>query len=189
MKNAIALTGGVATGKSSAARLLKARGFNTIDADTISRELFGEYATAIEAVFKTLDRAEIARRIFSNERDRAELEAILHPPIRRKIFAECQELERLGKRYFADIPLFFEKRSEYSTIGDALLIYAPRDTQIKRLVSDRNLSEADATARLNAQIPIDEKRALAAWVIDNDGDFNDLSERIDRFIATITGNP
>jgi dephospho-CoA kinase len=184
MKNAIALTGGVATGKSSAALLLVERGFNVIDADKISRELFAKFASEIEAVFATRDRAAIAKRIFSDEGDRAKLEAILHPPIRAQIFAESQKLERLNRRYFVDIPLFFEKRGEYP-IDDSLLIYAPRSTQLRRLTRDRGLSEADAAARINAQIPIDEKRAPSKWIIDNDGSLDDLRAQIDRFVAEI----
>ncbi|MDR2152249.1 MAG: dephospho-CoA kinase [Helicobacteraceae bacterium] len=181
MKNAIVLTGGVASGKSSAARFLRARGFDVIDADAISRELFREFSEAIEAVFGTLDRAAIAKRVFANRNDRARLEAILHPPIRERIFAESRELDGSGKRYFVDIPLFFENKDQYP-IDDVLLIYAPRSTQLKRLMRDRGVSEQSAIAMIDAQIPIDEKKKAAKWVIDNDGDLDDLRLQIDRFL-------
>ncbi|MDR0664425.1 MAG: dephospho-CoA kinase [Helicobacteraceae bacterium] len=186
MKNAIVLTGGVASGKSSAARFLKERGFNVIDADEIARALFVEFSKKIEAVFGTLDRAAIAKRIFSDKNERAKLEAILHPPIRARVFAESEKLEKLNKRYFIDVPLFFEKRDEYP-IDDVLLIYAPRSTQLKRLIGERKIGELDALAMIDAQIPIDEKKKNAKWIIDNDGDLDRLRDQIDRFIETEIG--
>ncbi|MDR1451197.1 MAG: dephospho-CoA kinase [Helicobacteraceae bacterium] len=186
MKNAIAIAGGIATGKSSAVKLLIERGFDAIDADQIARERFYEQAKTIEAVFGALDRATIAARIFSDKAERKKLEDILHPLIRETIFTKSEELERLGRRYFIDIPLFFENRASYP-ISDVLLIYAPRATQIQRLIRDRKMSEADANARVGAQIPIDDKQKAATWIIRNDKDFDNLREQIERFVKTIQG--
>jgi dephospho-CoA kinase len=187
MKNAIVLTGGIATGKSTAANMLIDRGFRVIDADKISREKFAERAEAIKAIFATLDRAQIAKRVFSNDGDRAKLEAILHPLIREQIFAEIDILEKFKQRYFVDIPLFFERRSEYP-IADVALVYAPREMQIQRLIADRSASESEAIARINAQKPIDEKREAATWIIDNSKDLPNLSREVDRFLEAINEN-
>ncbi|MDR2034278.1 MAG: dephospho-CoA kinase [Helicobacteraceae bacterium] len=186
MKNAIVLTGGIATGKSSALKLLKERGFSAIDADEISRERFAERSKEIEAVFGTLNRAEIGDHIFANPDLRAKLETILHPLIRKRIFEESDKLEALNRTYFIDIPLFFERQSEYP-IERSLLIYAPRQTQIARLVANRGLSNERAIARVDSQIPVEKKRELARWTIENVKDLAHLSREIDRFLKTAIG--
>ncbi|MDR1912415.1 MAG: dephospho-CoA kinase [Helicobacteraceae bacterium] len=183
MKNAIVLTGGIATGKSSALKLLKERGFSAIDADEISRERFAERSKEIEAVFGTLNRAEIGDRIFASADLRAKLEAILHPLIRERIFEESAKLEALNRTYFIDIPLFFERQNEYP-IERSLLIYAPRQTQIARLTANRGMSNERAIARIASQIPIEEKRKKAWRIIENVKDLAHLSREVDGFLKT-----
>ncbi|MDR3347750.1 MAG: dephospho-CoA kinase [Helicobacteraceae bacterium] len=181
---AIVITGGVATGKSTVAKALARRGFGVIDADVISHECFYERAGAIMGLFGTLDRAVISERVFASSADRAALEAILHPMIRERIFARATALEELGDRYFIDIPLFFEKKEDYP-IANAAVVYAPRQTQIDRLMSFRAMSKEVAEAMIGSQLPIDEKRKSARWAIDNSADMPHLTQQLEQFLRKI----
>jgi dephospho-CoA kinase len=172
---AVALTGGIATGKSTAGALLSLMGFRVIDADTIAHEVLQDHHAAIaehfgEAVVPDgiVDRKALGAIVFGDAQKRRELEAIVHPPIQAEIERRAREQDALGKPYLIDIPLFFE-RNAYP-IERSLVVYAPRETQLKRLMERDGLDEAAALQRLAAQEDIETKRAKATWVIDNSGD-------------------
>ena len=115
-KNAIALTGGIATGKSTVCNLLKLHGFLIIDADKIAHKLLDENSQKIEELFgkqyvengKVL-RKELGKIIFSNEENKLKLEALLHPLIFQEIEKEAKLFEEQNKPYIVDIPLFLKR--------------------------------------------------------------------------------
>ncbi|MDR2905114.1 MAG: dephospho-CoA kinase [Helicobacteraceae bacterium] len=185
ISHGIVVTGGIGSGKSEAANYLRSRGFALVDSDQISREVFAAKTGEIVSFFGTTDRKKIGARIFADDWDRAKLEALLHPEIRAKVWAQCLDLDRAGKPFFVDIPLYFENRADYGFLPRAILIYAPLETRIARLVHYRKMSEEEVFERIDAQIPLEEKRSLATWIIENDSTKDALRAELNTFISTI----
>ncbi|MFY4841528.1 dephospho-CoA kinase [Aliarcobacter butzleri] len=189
-KNAIALTGGISTGKSTVCNLLKLHGFLTIDADKIAHKLLDENSLKIEEMFgkeyvengKVL-RKELGKIIFSNEENKLKLEALLHPLIKEEIIKESKIYEEQNKPYFVDIPLFFEKM--HYPISKSLVIYTPKELQIQRLMKRDNIDEKEAKLKISNQMDIEEKRKLANIVIDNSKDLKHLQNEVERVIGEI----
>ncbi|MDN5077986.1 dephospho-CoA kinase [Aliarcobacter butzleri] len=189
-KNAIALTGGISTGKSTVCNLLKLHGFLTIDADKIAHKLLDENSSKIEEMFgkeyvengKVL-RKELGKIIFSNEENKLKLEALLHPLIKEEIIKESKIYEEQNKPYFVDIPLFFEKM--HYPISKSLVIYTPKELQIQRLMKRDNIDEKEAKLKISNQMDIEEKRKLANMVIDNSKDLKHLQNEVERVIGEI----
>ncbi|KLE02805.1 dephospho-CoA kinase [Aliarcobacter butzleri] len=189
-KNAIALTGGISTGKSTVCNLLKLHGFLTIDADKIAHKLLDENSSKIEEMFgkeyvengKVL-RKELGKIIFSNEENKLKLEALLHPLIKEEIIKESKIYEEQNKPYFVDIPLFFEKM--HYPISKSLVIYTPKELQIQRLMKRDNIDEKEAKLKISNQMDIEEKRKLANIVIDNSKDLKHLQDEVERVIGEI----
>lgn len=189
-KNAIALTGGISTGKSTVCNLLKLHGFLTIDADKIAHKLLDENSSKIEEMFgkeyvengKVL-RKELGKIIFSNEENKLKLEELLHPLIKEEIIKESKIYEEQNKPYFVDIPLFFEKM--HYPISKSLVIYTPKELQIQRLMKRDNIDEKEAKLKISNQMDIEEKRKLANIVIDNSKDLKHLQNEVERVIGEI----
>ena len=189
-KNAIALTGGISTGKSTVCNLFKLHGFLTIDADVIAHKLLDENSSKIASMFgnqyvqdnKVL-RKELGKIIFSNEENKLKLEALLHPLIKEEIIKESKIFEEQNKPYFVDIPLFFEKMNY--PISKSLVIYTPKELQIQRLMKRDNIDENEAKLKISNQMDIEEKRKLANMVIDNSKDLKHLQAEVERIIGEI----
>ena len=189
-KNAIALTGGISTGKSTVCNLFKLHGFLTIDADKIAHRLLDENSHKIASMFgeqyvengKVL-RKELGKIIFSNEENKLKLEALLHPLIKEEIIKESKIFEEQNKPYFVDIPLFFEKM--HYPISKSLVIYTPKNLQIERLMKRDNISEEEAKLKISNQMDIEEKRKLADMVIDNSQNLKHLQNEVERIIGEI----
>ena len=189
-KNAIALTGGISTGKSTVCNLFKLHGFLTIDADVIAHRLLDENSNKISSMFgeryvqngKVL-RKELGKIIFSNEENKLKLEALLHPLIKEQIIKESKIFEEQNKPYFVDIPLFFEKMSY--PIPKSLVIYTPKELQIQRLMKRDNIDENEAKLKISNQMDIEEKRKLADMVIDNSQNLKHLQNEVERIIGEI----
>ncbi len=190
-KHAVALTGGIASGKSTVCNLLKLYGLRIIDADLIAREMLDKEAAEIAKLFGgeylregRVDRKALGRLVFSDEEARRVLENFLHPKIREEIIHQSREQDALKGPYIVDIPLFFETGSY--PIEEVVVVYAPRDIQKRRLMDREGLSEEEAEARLNAQMDIEEKRKRATWVIDNRGNLKELQRETERIFNEIT---
>jgi dephospho-CoA kinase len=177
----IGLTGGIATGKSTVDRMLAARGATVIDVDELARDAVRPGEPALDAIIErfgkdvlqadgTLDRARLGAIVFADADARHDLDRITHPRI-----AELTQ-ERIAAALdgdaplvVVDIPLLYENAREKMFDG-VLVVYAPVDVQVERLRERNGLDETAALQRLAAQLPVDEKRARATWVIDNSGD-------------------
>ena len=177
----IGLTGGIACGKSTVSKALRALGACIIDADALAHELsqpnqalFNAYVQrfgmAIVTAGGTLDRAAIARLIFTDPTMRAEVEQISHPLIRRAVEERLRMAEKEQKRAAVlDVPLLFE--AGWDALADEVWVVAlPPEEQLTRLLArDKTMSEVEARARIAAQMPLAEKCARADVVIDNSG--------------------
>lgn len=184
-KYAIALTGGIATGKSSAAAMLSSLGFHIIDADKIAHQILDEQQQAITDNFGKkfvvqgkVDRKSLGAVVFTDSTKRKKLEELLHPLIYKEIKRLSEQADALQKSYFVDIPLFFE--SERYSMAKSLVVYASKEQQLNRLMSRDGHNEEEALARIHTQISIEEKRKRASYVIDNSGTLAQLQKECER---------
>ena len=182
---AIALTGGIATGKSSAAKLFDAWGFEIIDLDTVAHQILDGQQEKISELFGAtcitggrVDRKALGKQVFSDREKRKKLEALLHPLIRQEAVRKAHILDAFGKPYLVDIPLFFELRSYPITCS--IIVYAPREIQLQRLMQRDGYSIQEATQRIDAQMNIETKKQQATFVIDNSGDLAQLKRECRR---------
>lgn len=189
-KYAIALTGGISTGKSTVCNLLKLHGYLTIDADKIAHKLLDEHHEEIEKLFgsqyvenKKVLRKKLGKIIFSNEQEKIKLEQFIHPLIAKEIEKESRIFENAKKPYFIDIPLFFEKMNY--PISKNVVVYTPKEIQIKRLMRRDNIDEEEAKLKISNQMDIEEKKQRANFVIDNSKNLIHLQDEVERIIGEI----
>lgn len=200
----IALSGGIGTGKSTVARLLAEAGAVVIDADAIVHELqapgspllaemTAAFGPEILDANGALDRARLADRVFRDPAERQRLNAIVHPRVGAEMARRSQEARSAGAPLIVlDIPLYFESRPRDRDAArggnDAtVLVYAPRAVQIERTVARDRCTRAEAERRIAAQLPIDDKRALADYVIDNGGGLADTERQVRDLVAKLVG--
>jgi dephospho-CoA kinase len=185
----VALTGGIATGKSHCLRRFAELGAPVIDADTLARDAVAPGTPGLDAVRArfgagilaadgTLDRAALGRVVFADARARAALEAIVHPEVYRRIREWFANLPAGTRVAIADIPLLYETGQEHDFDRVIVAACAPEE-QIRRIVARNRLSEADARARLAAQWPISEKIARASKVIWTDRGMSETDRQVD----------
>jgi len=187
---AIALTGSIATGKSTVASLLALNGMRIIDADTISHEILDASASWVEETFGSeylrlgkVDRTKLGSMIFSNDDAKKVLEEFLHPKIRAEILKRSEKQDRLKFPYLIDIPLFFENNSY--DIEESVVVFTPSDIQLERFMKRNGYSKEESLKRIAMQFPIEEKRDRATWVIDNSKNLKHLQQECEDFVAII----
>ncbi len=189
-KYAIALTGGIATGKSTVASLLALNGMRVIDADTISHEILQSSASWVKETFgeeyvlnSKVDRVKLGSLVFSNEDAKKTLEEFLHPKIRDEIRLRSEKQDKFEFPYLIDIPLFFEN-SAYD-IKESVVVYTPKEIQLERFMKRNGYSEEESLNRIASQMPIDEKKQKATWVIDNSKNLKHLQQEVEDFVEKI----
>ncbi len=187
---AIALTGGIATGKSTVASLMLLNGVRVIDADAISHKLLDEYALWVAETFGEkyivkgkVNRSELGKLIFSNLEKKELLEAFLHPKIRTEIELQSQKQDRFKFPYLIDIPLFFEKKGY--DIKESVVVYTPKEIQLERFMKRNGFSKEEALQRIASQMDIEEKKLLATYVIDNSKNLKHLQQECEDFVTVI----
>lgn len=131
-----------------------------------------------------VDRKKLGELVFKDTAKLAKLEALLHPKITAEILSQAQALEAKGKLYFVDIPLFFEGK-RYEFFDKVAVVYAPKDTLIARVMKRNGLDHAAAKHRVELQTDIEQKRAMADFVIDNGGDLAVLKAAVERFLKEL----
>ncbi len=186
-KYAIALTGGIATGKSTVASIMKLYGIAVIDADAIAHELLDLHHEKIAEMFGEefvrkgrVLRANLGKIIFSDEKKKKELEAFIHPLIREEIERRSLDFDAREFPYLIDIPLFFENGAY--DIKDSVVVYTPPQIQLERYMKRNGLSEEEAMVRINSQMSIDEKKKRSTWVIDNSKNLKHLQAECEAFV-------
>ena len=185
----IGLTGGIATGKSSAARLLEQHhGLPVLDADLYARQALEPGQPATEAVLErfgpgvvssggVVDRRALGAIVFNNQDERRWLEQLVHPIVRQRF---DQELVRLDTKpaVVLMIPLLFESGLE-ALCSETWLVDCDETQQLQRLMARDQLNEAEAQARMDAQWPLARKRSLADVLISNRGDAAALNAQLE----------
>ena len=191
----IALTGGIATGKSYVAGKIREAGVPIVDADVLSREVVAPGTPGLAAVRKrfgpdsvrrdgTMDRVRIAQIVFKDKRARLDLEAIIHPAVQKAIDEFFATLPKRTPFAVADIPLLFETGRE-KQFNAVVVVACPRDMQLQRLMERNKLSKEDAERRLSAQLPIDKKVEKATHVIRTDGTFEETDRQVAELIRKL----
>jgi dephospho-CoA kinase len=175
------LTGGIASGKSTVAKFFRQFGARIIDADEIARRVVQKGLPAWQGIVDQfgrqmlqadgqLDRRRLADAIFADSRQQQRLNAIVHPHVIRKTEAQLRKIAATHSDavVILDVPLLFEAQMD-KDLEEIIVVYVPESTQLKRLMQRDHLCEADAWARIRAQMPIEEKRRRATIIIDNSG--------------------
>lgn len=187
---AYALTGGIASGKSTVCSLLRIHGFTIIDADVIAKEVVENSIQEIRELFgkdimdgEKVDRNKLASLIFSSKIERKKLNDLVHPKIKQQIEEKAKELDKKEVPYIMDIPLFFESGKYECKMS--VVVYTPQEIQLQRLVQRESLSEDDAQKRVDSQMSIEEKRQKADWVIDNSKDLKYLQKEVEKFVEYV----
>ena len=189
----IGLTGGIASGKSTVAGMFAEHGAAVLSADEVAREVLAPGSPALEAVReafgpsvfhpdRTLDRAALGDRVFSDPEARRRLEAITHPPIRvriRQILADWRRAlpAQRPRIVLLEHPLLIEA-GHTDLIEGIILVAAQQTTQVARLTNVKRLTEEQAWARVRAQLPAEEKIPFADWVIDGEAPLPEVRRQV-----------
>jgi dephospho-CoA kinase len=189
----IGLTGGIATGKSTVARLLKERGAILIDLDRIAREVVEpgqpsllriteRFGQAVLQEDGMLDRKKLGAVVFADPAERKALEAIIHPAIRAvmKERMAYHEENSPDKLVVVDVPLLYESGLE-SYFQQIMVVYVPREEQLQRLLERDKLTVEEAQRRLQAQMDIEEKKRRADILINNSGSLADTELQVEGY--------
>ncbi|KAH8381327.1 hypothetical protein KR093_002673 [Drosophila rubida] len=184
----VAITGGIATGKSTVTKVFERNGIPIVDADKIAREIVEPGQPCwqkIRSVFgdevllpsKEINRAVLGRLIFENKELRGKLNQITHPTIHRTIFWRVFKHFMSGHAYIVlDLPLLFETGLLMDFIHKIVTVSCDSDKQLQRLLSRNELSEPEARNRIESQMPLELKCEKSHFVIDNNGSIDDAEE-------------
>lgn len=196
-KRVIALSGGIGSGKSAVAELFRAHGVPIIDADVLARdvvspgepalaEILATFGPAIMNLDGTLNRRALASVIFSDTQKRKQLEDILHPRIRSAFTRKLLSFDNSPAPFVIYVmPLFFEAENAHPELEKVIVVWAPEELCITRVMNRDRLNRDDALLRVRAQLPIDEKSKRADWVIKNDGDESALPAQVEKVYSEI----
>jgi len=187
----VGITGGIATGKSTVMKYLQKKGYPVIDCDILAKEALERDTPAYKAVVHKfgsgikqrdaeIDRKKLAQIIFNNESKRKLLERIVHEQVLRDVQSQLRDYSNSKELLvFIDIPLLFEVKWEF-LVDETWVIACDEQTQIKRLMNRDDLSEEDAQSRLNAQIPIEDKKSLGDVLIDSNQSIEEMYSDVDK---------
>lgn len=191
----VGITGSIGSGKSTFAQGLRARGYAVIDADEVSHRLLLKNNTAYKKVVQDfglgilndvqeIDRKKLGALVFRNKKLLSQLESILHPLIREEVAQKKAQWEREGKTIaFYDVPLLFEKNME-SLFDEIVLVYAPEALVKERVQKRSGLTVEEVHQRLLAQIPIEQKKKRAHYVVDNSQGLEHLNAELDTYLLS-----
>lgn len=187
---AIALTGGIATGKSTLKSLLFLEGFAIIESDIIAHQILDSSVAFIENTFgneyindSKVDRAKLGKLIFSNEAKKSILEKYIHPKIYNEIKLQAKKLEKKKFPYMIDIPLYFETNSY--NLSKVIVIWTKYETQLARLMKRNNFNQKEATIRIKSQMDIEVKMKKADYVVNNNNDLKFLQNECELLVKYV----
>ena len=191
----VGLTGGIASGKSTVSAILRELGAVVIDADQLARDVVAPGTPGLESVVGEfgrdvltgsgeLDRPAVARIVFADDAARKRLESIIHP----LVFEEVARLESeapAGALVVHDIPLLVES-GRADTFDAVVVVDAPPELQVARMVRDRGWSEEEAQSRMAAQSSREDRLAIATYVIENSGSLEELRHQVEDVYAKLS---
>ncbi|MBU5212528.1 dephospho-CoA kinase [Heyndrickxia oleronia] len=194
MAKIIGLTGGIASGKSTVSNLLRRKGFAIVDADIAARKVVeigkDAYKQIVEAFGpeilqqdQNLDRKKLGTIVFHDEEKRLMLNQIVHPAVREYMQKEKETALKQGKEtVIMDIPLLFESNLGYM-VDQTILVYVEQSTQLQRLMDRNQFTEAEAMARIQSQMPLEEKIEKSDAVINNNGTIDETEQQLNEIIT------
>jgi dephospho-CoA kinase len=194
----VGLTGGIGAGKSTVSKMLAQRGAAIVDADQIARDLqspgspvlakmadrFGDHIINSDG---SLDRGAVASIVFSDKAALDDLNGIVHPAMQSEIQRQIDEHAETDRVVVLDFPLLGENPRK--GLAATIVVDVPYDVAVERVVQFRGMDEEDARNRINSQISRDKRRETATDVIDNSGDFDDLTDQVDRLWSRLVDLP
>lgn len=195
----VGLTGGIASGKSTAARMMRRLGLPVIDADGLAHMVLEQDGEAYRPVLEAfgagvlgddgveIDRQRLGRVVFDDPARRAELEAITHPAISRLAQRAIDLVEERGERLAIYEAALLVETGMHEGLAALIVVSCPLAAQLERLVAREGFSRAAAAARIASQLPLEEKVAVADYVIDNGGELVDLEARVAEVCAELRG--
>jgi dephospho-CoA kinase len=190
----VGLTGGIASGKSTVSAILAELGAVVIDADLIAREVVARGTSGLAAVVEEfgsdvltpegdLDRAAMGALVFADPDARRRLEAIVHPLVHRRS-AELEADAPEDAVVVHDIPLLAEV-GRAGSFDAVVVVDAPAELQVERMVEDRGWSREEAASRIAAQATREQRLAIATYVVDNTGSLDDLRRQVEAIHAQL----
>jgi dephospho-CoA kinase len=188
----VGLTGGIASGKSTVAKMFTKHGAHLIDFDGLAhevqepgkpawKEVVNYFGEGILQSDKKIDRVKLGNIVFAEKEKLVELNNIVHPLVYQEWYKRLKNIDKKDKHaiVLSDIPLLFEGNMQYLFDLTMLVLIKP-EGQIRRLMARNGVSKAEAGKRLKSQMPISEKIALADIVIDNDGGISETKKRVEQ---------
>lgn len=187
----IGLTGGAATGKSTTSKYFRELGVPVIDADEVAKQIvepgqpafneiqetFGQ--SVIDQMTGKIDRSALMSLILEDEAKRKKLDEITHPRIFRRMIWQIAGFASKGHNYAVlDVPLLFEKKILAKWFHKIIVVTCERDLQMQRLMESRQMTERESGKLIDVQMSLDQKAALANYVVENSGNFQDLKSQI-----------
>ncbi len=196
----ISLTGGIGSGKSTAARGLADRGAELLDADAMVREMQRPGQPVFAAMVERwgadivlpsgeLDRGAVAAIVFNDADELEALEEMIHPAVRAEMGRRIDDLSKTDRVVVQDVPLLEKVMGDRRSSSSIVVVDCPVEVAIERLVEHRGFERADAEARVAAQISRSERLAMADFVVDNGADLEHLELEIDRCWSWINTLP
>ena len=190
------LTGGVASGKSTVSQMMADLGAVVIDADLLAREVVAPGSEGLAEIVEAfgpdvltadgeLDRPAVGAVVFADPDKRKVLEAIIHPRVRAR-GAELEAEAPEGALVVHDIPLLAET-GQAGAFDAVVVVDVPTEVQLDRMVRLRGMTQEDAEARIAAQASREDRLAIATYVVDNTGTYDDLRERVAEVVEQLTG--
>ena len=190
MSYVLALTGGIATGKSTADDFFKKKNIPIIDCDQVAHELMKPGNASWQVVEylnsdQTINRKKLGQLVFSNKRALSELNQLTHPLIFDKTVAKIKEYQNFAL-VILDAPVYFEAGLDKKHVANGVLVITlPEQLQIERLKKRNNLSDEEARMRINSQMPLAEKEKMADFVIENTGTIKELENKLAQLLVKI----
>ncbi|MFC5558331.1 dephospho-CoA kinase [Ureibacillus thermophilus] len=189
----IGLTGSIASGKSTVSNMLKEYGFPIVDADLVARQVVEPGSETLQKIAEVfgkeiltengeLDRKKLGAIIFNNEEKRQLLNSIIHPAIRKEMLRQRDEhLANGEKTVIMDIPLLFESKLQHF-VDKILVVSVSEDVQLQRLMERNQLTEEEAKARIQSQLPLSVKEQGADAVINNNGTIDETRKQLEQIL-------
>lgn len=189
----VVLTGCIGSGKSTVSKNLQDMEYSVICADSIAHTVLQSCAAEVAQIFGegvlengVVNRKALGEIVFNDKRAKKQLESLLHPKITREILSKARELEVKRKLYFLDIPLFFELGGKQKYPARfCLVVYAPKQTCLERIVARDCLDLQSATLRIDSQMDIEWKKTQADFVIANTQGLKELQNQTNEVIEMI----